>query len=139
MAIDGDVAVIGANGADVDGQDDQGAAYVFVRSAGGWILQQQLVASDGQADDEFGTSVALAGDTAVVGAPRNSVTYSGQGSAHVFKLIETVWIEQACLTDTLGLTNDHLGWAVAVSDNRVLVGAFEDDIDGNPSQGSTVA
>ena len=68
VAISGDTAVVG-----VPYQDDYsgtGAAYVFVRSGGTWSQQAKLTASDGAAFDWFGCSVALSGDTAVVGCPQ---------------------------------------------------------------------
>ena len=47
----------------------QGSAYVFVRSGGVWSQQQKLLAADAAADDTFGHSVAISGETVVVGAP----------------------------------------------------------------------
>ena len=61
-----------------------GSAYVFVRPGTGWATGNQtakLTASDGAANDEFGTSVGVDGDTIVVGAPGDE---SGEGSAYVF-------------------------------------------------------
>jgi hypothetical protein len=67
VALDGDTAVVGAAGANVGDNDDQGAAYVFYRDGGVvWSEQQKLTAGDGTEDDEFGSSVALAGDTAII-------------------------------------------------------------------------
>ena len=69
VAIDGDTAVAGApldNNGDLS---NQGAAYVFTRSGTTWTEQQKLTASDGKANDLFGTSVAIDGDTVVAGAP----------------------------------------------------------------------
>ena len=69
---------IGAN-------NDQGAAYVFVRSGTIWNLQQKLTASDGAAGDRFGYSVAISGETVVVGAHRDDIGANiDQGSAYVF-------------------------------------------------------
>ena len=68
----GDTAVMGAP-AESSGR---GAAYVFVRDALGWSLQQKLEASDGLAGDSFGTSVSVSGDHVAIGAPGRS---SGRG------------------------------------------------------------
>ena len=65
--MDGDTAVIGAY-TDDDGGEDRGSAYVFVRSGETWIQQAKLTASDAAAGDNFGVSVALSGDSALVGA-----------------------------------------------------------------------
>ena len=64
VAIDGDTAVAGAPFDDNVGTINQGAAYVFTRSGTTWTEQQKLTASDGGANDFFGTSVAIDGDTA---------------------------------------------------------------------------
>ncbi len=68
VALSGDTALVGAAGDDVGVNTDQGSAYVFVRSGTTWTQQAQLTASDGAAYDHFGSSVALSGDTALVGA-----------------------------------------------------------------------
>jgi len=68
VALSGDTALIGAWSKDVGGNTYAGAAYVFTRSGTSWSQQAELTASDAAADDHFGHSVALSGDTALVGA-----------------------------------------------------------------------
>ena len=72
VAVSGDTVVVGAFGDDIGSNSGQGSAYVFVRPAGGWSgpLQEsaKLIASDGEASASFGISVAVSGDTVVVGA-----------------------------------------------------------------------
>ena len=68
VAISGDTAVVGAHRNNFGGNTDQGSAYVFVRRGATWTQQQRLTAADGTASDYFGISVAISGDTAVVGA-----------------------------------------------------------------------
>ncbi|MEX2464272.1 MAG: post-COAP-1 domain-containing protein, partial [Gaiellaceae bacterium] len=85
VAIDGDTVVAGAPFHDVGAIVNQGSASVFVRSGGVWTQQQQLTASDGAAFADFGLSVAIDGDTIVVGAPFDAVGANvDQGSAYVF-------------------------------------------------------
>jgi len=118
VAIDGDTALIGAsyeNGG-------QGAAYVFVRSGGVWGEVQKLVASDGAANDWFGQSVSLKGDTAVIGAPQ--YLDFGNGAAYVFTRSGTSWSESQKLTADDGAGRDQFGIAVAVDGGDVLVGAY---------------
>ncbi|HYK67058.1 MAG TPA: FG-GAP repeat protein, partial [Streptosporangiaceae bacterium] len=85
VGISGDTVVAGAGLATVGANFDQGAAYIFVRPGSGWADETQtakLTASDGAAGDQFGTSVAISGNTAVAGAP--GATASGnflQGAA----------------------------------------------------------
>ena len=65
---DGDTVVVGAHQHDVNGNVNAGAAYVFTRGSSGWVQRARLSAEDGTNNDEFGISVAVDGDTVVVGA-----------------------------------------------------------------------
>ena len=85
VALSGDTALVGAPGND-DAGSDSGSAYVFVRSGTSWIQQAKLTASDAATRDIFGISVALSGDTALVGAGGNDDAGSGSGSAYVYEL-----------------------------------------------------
>ena len=72
------------------GNTDQGSAFVFTRSGTIWTEQQKLSAIGGAADDQFGHSVAISGDTVVIGAYFDDVgANTNQGSAYVFKLTTT--------------------------------------------------
>jgi hypothetical protein len=88
VAVDVDTAVVGAPDDDdpIVG-DGTGAAYVYVRSGAAWILQQKLTALDMAVDDHFGFSVAISGETRVVGAPGDDELVAGadSGSAYVFR------------------------------------------------------
>ena len=86
VALSGDTAVVGACGRQSGAGPSVGAAYVFVRSAAVWSQQGgALSASDGAAGDLFGWSVALSGDTALVGAPSHQVGANElQGADYVF-------------------------------------------------------
>jgi hypothetical protein len=136
VAISGDTAIVGAWMAAVGGNESQGAAYVFTRSGTTWSLQQKLTAADGGANEWFGHSVAILGDTAVVGACNNLGLIEGQGSAYVFVRSGTTWTQQAKLTAADGTTGDHFGHSVAISGETVLVGACLDDVGANADQGS---
>src|SRR5262245_20878716 len=69
VAVEGDTAVVGAYQDDNAGGFDAGSAYVFVRAGGVWTQQAMLTNEDGVASDRFGYSVAISGDTVVVGEP----------------------------------------------------------------------
>ena len=85
VAVSGDSAVVGATGDDIGATADQGSAYVFARSGTTWSQQAQLTVADGAAGDSFGRSVAVSGNTAVVGAaPDDVLANVDQGSAYVF-------------------------------------------------------
>ena len=93
----------------------QGSAYVFTRSGTTWSQQAKLTAADGAAWDWFGHSVALSGDTAVVGAPSDDVGANEyQGSAYVFTRSGTTWSQQAKLTAADGAREDAFGCSVAL-------------------------
>jgi FG-GAP repeat/Bacterial Ig-like domain (group 1) len=127
----GDTLVVGAPHDDVSANFDQGSATVFVRSGGAWTQQQKLTASDGAANDRFGWSVALAGDTLVVGAPFDDVGASNQGSAYVFVRSGGVWTQQAKLTASDGAADDVFGDSVALAGDTLVAGAPEDSLGGN--------
>jgi hypothetical protein len=123
VAVDGDTAVATAIGRD-DAGADSGAAYVFVRNGTTWTEQAKLVASDGAAFDSFGTSVAIDGDTIVVGAAGdNAEPLFNTGSAYVFTRTGTTWTEQAKLVAPAPAENDQLGSSVSLDGDVVAVGA----------------
>jgi autotransporter-associated beta strand protein len=132
LSSDGNTAIVGANASTVGTQTHQGTATVFTRLAGVWTQQQQLAAVDGEADDFFGTSVALSsdGNTAIVGAFWDDVgTTANQGSATVFTRSNGFWTQQQQLLAAAGAEDDEFGFSVALSSdgNSALVGAFFDD------------
>ena len=122
VAISGDTIVLGAM-RDDDSGHDAGAAYVFVRSGTTWSQQAKLKASDGDADDEFGISVAVDGETIVVGAHEDDDAGSDSGSAYVFVRTGTTWSEQVKLVASDASSPSHFGIAVAVSGDTALIGA----------------
>ena len=137
VAIAGDTAVVGADSDDVGANADQGSAYVFVRSGTSWSQQAQLTGADGAANDLFGYSVAISGDTVVVGAAYDDVgANADQGSAYVFVRSGATWSQQAQLTAADGATSDRFGNSVAISGDTVAVGASYDDVGANADQGS---
>jgi hypothetical protein len=95
VTVSGDVVVVGAHWDDWGGGSifDEGSAYVYVKPVGDWADATEtakLTASDGEPGDEFGTSVALDGDTLVVGAYGDPIEFQpGFGSAYVYALVET--------------------------------------------------
>lgn len=137
VAATDDTVVIGANLDTVGVNAHQGSAYVFSRSGAGWELQQKLISNDGGAEDRFGQSVAISGDTIVIGAPYDSTgTNNYQGSAYVFARSGGVWTFRQKLTAHDGAAYDQFGSSVAISDGTVVAGAFSDDIGTKTDQGS---
>ena len=146
LAVSGDTVVVGAyeeagSATGVNGDDSDnsawraGAAYVFVRQGTSWTQQAYLKASNTEYEDLFGISVAVSGDTAVVGAiyedsgvggvngddGDNSVP--GSGAAYVFVRQGTSWSQQAYLKAAYPDASDDLGRSVAISGDTIVVGA----------------
>ena len=133
VALSGDTAVVGAWIDDHAGGNLAGSAYVFLRSGTSWTEQAKLTASDAEDFDRFGVSVAVSGDTAVVGAHSDGDQF---GSAYVFVRNGTSWSEQAKLTASDAATDDEFGRSVALSGDTAVVGSFHDDHAGGPDAGS---
>ena len=146
IAISGDTVVVGAqaeasaatgvNGNQSDNSaPNAGAAYVFVRNGTTWTQQAYLKASNSGANDFFGISVAISGNTVVVGAQLEASAATGingnqsdnsatkAGAAYVFVRNGTTWAQQAYLKASNTDANDEFGCSVAISGNTVVVGA----------------
>lgn len=146
VAISGNTAVVGAyqedsvsagvNGDQADnGANAAGAAYVFVRSGTTWTQQAYLKASHAANLDLFGCSVAISGETIVVGARGESSCAEGvdgdesiddcraAGAAYVFVRSGTSWSQQAYLKASNTGRNDNFGHSVAIFGNRIVVGS----------------
>ena len=131
-SIDGDTAVIGAYGDDDNGSNS-GSAYVYVRSNGVWSEQAKLTASDGASSDEFGRSVSIDGDTALIGANADDDNGSNSGSAYVYVRSNGVWSEQQKLTASDGASGDYFGISVSIAGDTAVIGARLDDDNGSNS------
>jgi hypothetical protein len=119
VSISGDYAVVGAGG----DANCSGSAYVFRRDGTAWIEETKLTASDGAEGDEFGVSVSISGDYAVVGAYGDA---NYRGSAYVFRQDGTAWVEETKLTASDGAEGDSFGWSVSISGDYAVVGAGGD-------------
>jgi hypothetical protein len=141
VAISGDRAIVGAWGEDgpSDWLPDSGAAYVFERDANGtWAEVALLRASNTDSGDRFGTSVALNGDRAIVGAiGEDGPSGRNSGAAYVFERgANGTWgtsdpggfqTETALLRASNADGGEDFGISVAISGNRAIVGAFRED------------
>ena len=131
VAIDVDAVLVGAHLHDVGANANAGAAYVFTRdsNSGKWGQPLKLTASNGHADDGFGNSVAVDGNTAVVGAyldDRDNAALD-TGSTYVFARKLGVWSQTLNLAGPGPKLDDWLGYSVAVDDGTLLAGAPQDD------------
>ena len=120
ISLSGDVAVIGAPGDD--------SAYVFRRipveqpSGSQWLQEQKLLASDGTPGNNFGFSVAVRGDVALIGSG-DSEAAPAAGAAYVFRFDGTSWVQEQKLTASDATAFDDFGTAVALSADTALIGA----------------
>jgi hypothetical protein len=138
VSISGDYAIVGAYMEDHDltgGKflDKAGAAYILKNNSGTWTLVQKLVATDRAEDDQFGYSVAISGDYAIVGAPRKTVKVgfdleSYAGAAYIFKNTSGTWSQLSKLVSKEPNFADEFGYSVAISEDYAIVGAPYDDV-----------
>jgi hypothetical protein len=131
VAIDGNFAIVGAHFDDEacpsDPSCQSGAAYIFKLGGAGWIQEAKLTAGDAAAGDQFGVAVAIAEDRVVVGTQFDDDHGTSSGSVYIFKRDGTSWIQEAKLTAGDAAAGDQFGNSVAISGDRVIVGAIGDD------------
>ncbi|MHC4069371.1 MAG: FG-GAP repeat protein [Planctomycetota bacterium] len=132
VSISGDYCIIGAHVDDDNGQYS-GSAYIFVQDGNSWVQQAKLLASDGAAYDYFGRPVSICDDYAIVGAKGDDDNGYSSGSAYIFVRDGNSWVQQAKLTASDGQEYDYFGSSVSISGDYCVVGAYEDDDNGNAS------
>ena len=168
VGISGDTIVVGASGEDSNqttitngttasadnSANEAGAAYVFVRSGTTWTQQAYLKAPNAGGGDEFGSAVAISGDTIVVGAYiedsnqttiTNGTTASADnsapqaGAAYIFVRSGTTWTQEAYLKAPNAESGDVFGRAVAISGDTIVVGALGEDSNQTTITNGTIA
>ncbi|CAM8671779.1 FG-GAP repeat [Comamonadaceae bacterium] len=138
-----DTTITNGNSASADHSAiNAGAAYVFVRSGSDWSQQAYLKASNAESADIFGSTIAISGDTIVVGANQedsNQTTITNgstsstnnsavaSGAAYVFVRNGSTWSQQAYLKASNAGVSDGFGKALAISGDTIVVGTFSED------------
>ena len=140
MTVDG--LLIGAPYVDAAGpspQRDIGAAYLFTRASSGFVADSKLLARDAAASDFFGRAVALAGETALVGAmyrdlPLGSTTATDAGAAYVFTRGSDRWNQTQLLTASDPATRDLFAFSLALNEGGdvAVVGSYLADLPDGP-------
>jgi hypothetical protein len=120
--------IIGAPRNDALGVDS-GAAYIYKRENDSWHYHTKIMASDGAAGDLFGISVAIDGNTILVGADLHDEKAENAGAVYVYVLDDNQWKQEAKLMASDGGKTDIFGVRVAISENTALVSARRDDIE----------
>ena len=117
LSISGDTLVVGA----YQQASSKGAAYVFNRSGGTWTETQKLTADDSQGADLFGYSVAVDGNQIGIGATGRS---GSRGAIYAFRLAGGTWVQSQVIAASDAAASDNLGRSIALSNGRLLAGAF---------------
>ncbi|MEI6411653.1 MAG: HYR domain-containing protein [Bacteroidota bacterium] len=135
LALEGDHLLVGSSLNDASG-DNSGAAYMFYRNQGGadqWGQVAKLKATTGAADDNFGVSVDLDGDRAIVGANGVDGLYQNAGAAYIFgrnQFGPDAWGQIARIRANQAGENDNFGGSVGISGPWAIVGADRNDLKG---------
>jgi len=156
VALSGDTVVVGANGEDsgqatitnapTSSADNSathaGASYIYKRTGSTWAQEAYLKASNANASDNFGYSVAISGDTVVVGAYTEDSsqtaitngtassadnTASDAGASYIYKRTGSTWAQDAYLKASNANVSDWFGYSVAISGDTAVVGAYWED------------
>ncbi len=126
VAISGDIAVVGAPEWDGASGQNSGAAYVFKYIGGWWVEQTILTADDAQASDAFGSSVAISGNTILVGAPR-FFGHADPGAAYVFRFDGATWNQEDKITSPDAVAGDDFGKVISLSGDVAAFGVLDSD------------
>jgi len=126
VSVSGETVLIGAR-FDGDNSTAFGAAYVYHYDGTLWVQQAKLTASDRARRDNFGHSVSISGNTAVIGARGDDDNGTDSGSAYIFRFDGTKWAEEAKLVPTDGANGDQFGSAVSISDHIAVIAAETDE------------
>jgi hypothetical protein len=140
VAISGSYAIIGSNKTEELDEatgtiiNDAGSAYIYEKGPDGkWNFKQKIIASNRRRNDSFGTSVAISGNYAVIGAEEKDIEQQNLlnvGTAYVFyRGADGIWHEQQQLLPTNYAANDFFGHSVAIHGNYIVVGAYLSDKD----------
>src|SRR4030095_13347579 len=109
-------------------QTEVGSAYVFRRTNGLWLQEQELTANDGASLARFGLSVAMNEDTIAVGADGDSELGFFSGAVYVFSFDGSNWIQQQKLHAQDARESASFGFHVAISGDTIVAGAPGDEV-----------
>lgn len=121
---------------DTENGFNAGAVYLFKFSAGEWIEETKIIASDGSAGDGFGVSLALSENMLIIGANATDQNGSESGAAYVFEYTAGKWEQAAKLTPGDGAAGDKFGQSVSISGDIAIIGSLRADIGNHFDQGA---
>jgi hypothetical protein len=134
IAIDADVLVVSARGAD-DAGTESGAAYVFRYDGAAWSQEARLVAPAGAAHDRYGYALSVSGDTLAVGAESADIAATDAGAVFVYQFDGATWALQATLTSEAAVRDDRFGTALDCQGDTLAVGVPRRDVLGKVNAG----
>ena len=127
-------AIIGEQKFDSENKSDSGTAHIFIKdSLGKWIHSEQLVSNDSRQGDNFGNSVSIDGNHAIVGAYHRDFINSSDivstdgGVAYIFQKDADGWQQQKKISVNDIEEDDNFGISVSIKGNYAVIGSFNDD------------
>jgi FG-GAP repeat len=137
VSISGSYVIIGSPFVDILGRVNQGAINIFQLSGGSWVYMVKAIDGVGQVNDNFGSSVSISGNYAIVGSPyKDEPGNIDQGDASIFQLSGGAWTYIQKITG--GSAGDRFGTSASISGNYLIVGLPNDDVGSNLDQGSVI-
>jgi len=121
VSLSGDTALIGVPADD----NSNGSVYVFIRNGTTWVQQAKILAPFGVEGKEFGFSVTVDGDTALIGVPFSGGNVEWSGSVYIFTRTGTIWTQQAKLNASDGIAWDGFGYSASISGDTAIIGAYD--------------
>ncbi|CAK8722133.1 hypothetical protein KKHLCK_11390 [Candidatus Electrothrix laxa] len=132
VSISGDTVLIGAHGASDNGTYS-GSTYVFTRTDTGWNQTTKLIPDDGIAYGNFGQSVIVNENIAVIGAPGDDDNGTYSGSAYVFTRTDAGWNQTAKIVPAEGVPQSFFAQSISLSGDTAIFSAYEQNDSGSYS------
>ncbi len=127
VSVSGDTFVAGSYKHDYGVNAIAGAALVYKCNGSSWIKEATLYSPNADTSYAFGNSVAIDGNSILVGEMYYDGAASNSGAAFLFKRICGSWSQGQKCEDPLGAVNDYFGRSVAIDGQTAIAGAYRDD------------
>ena len=137
VSISGNYAIAGTYRDNLGSGPDQGSACIYEYNGTSWVFKQKIIDATGQPGDDFGYSVSIAGNYAIVGAFLDDVGgNANQGSASIYQNNGSSWVLMNKITEAVGGVDDRFGSSVSISGNYAIIGSPYDDVNAVIDKGS---
>ncbi|MFZ1528932.1 MAG: hypothetical protein WAT19_09280 [Ferruginibacter sp.] len=133
----GDFVFVGSPYNDAGGTD-KGSVSVFQFNGTAWVFRQNLADALGEANDNYGISASVFGNTAVVGSPFANTTVVNAGAAFIYHFNGSNWVLLQKVFDATATNGENFGISVSICQNYLIVGEDEDNVAANFQQGSAL-